>query len=61
MEFGPRAPGNRSILGDARSAKMPSVMNLQVKFRESFRPFALMMPTHVHGYCCATNYMYSLT
>ncbi len=40
MEFGPRALGNRSIIGDARSAKMQSVMNLKVKFRESFRPFA---------------------
>jgi carbamoyltransferase len=40
MEFGPRALGNRSILGDARSAQMQSVMNLKVKFRESFRPFA---------------------
>lgn len=40
MEFGPRALGNRSILGDARSTKMQSVMNLKVKFRESFRPFA---------------------
>jgi carbamoyltransferase len=40
MEFGPRSLGNRSILGDARSAKMQSVMNLKVKFRESFRPFA---------------------
>ena len=40
MEFGPRALGNRSILGDARSARMQSVMNLKVKFRESFRPFA---------------------
>lgn len=40
MEFGPRALGNRSILGDARSSKMQSVMNLKVKFRESFRPFA---------------------
>ncbi|HUA68262.1 MAG TPA: carbamoyltransferase [Candidatus Saccharimonadales bacterium] len=40
MEFGPRALGNRSILGDARSAKMQSMMNLKVKFRESFRPFA---------------------
>ena len=40
MEFGPRALGNRSILGDPRSAKMQSVMNLKVKFRESFRPFA---------------------
>jgi carbamoyltransferase len=40
MEYGPRALGNRSILGDARSARMQSVMNLKVKFRESFRPFA---------------------
>jgi carbamoyltransferase len=40
MEFGPRALGNRSILGDARSPAMQSVMNLKVKFRESFRPFA---------------------
>ena len=40
MEFGPRALGNRSILGDARSPRMQSMMNLKVKFRESFRPFA---------------------
>jgi len=40
MEFGPRALGARSILGDARSKKMQSVMNLKIKFRESFRPFA---------------------
>ena len=40
MEFGPRALGNRSILGDARSPKMQSQMNLKIKFRESFRPFA---------------------
>ncbi|MDP6930748.1 MAG: carbamoyltransferase [Planctomycetota bacterium] len=40
MEFGPRALGSRSILGDARSSKMQSVMNLKIKFRESFRPFA---------------------
>ncbi len=40
MEFGPRALGGRSILGDARSQKMQSVMNLKIKFRESFRPFA---------------------
>ncbi|GAB4141504.1 MAG: carbamoyltransferase [Planctomycetaceae bacterium] len=40
MEFGPRALGGRSILGDARSSKMQSVMNLKIKFRESFRPFA---------------------
>ena len=40
MEFGPRALGHRSILGDARSKKMQSIMNLKIKFRESFRPFA---------------------
>ncbi len=40
MEFGPRALGGRSIIGDARSQKMQSVMNLKIKFRESFRPFA---------------------
>jgi len=40
MEFGPRALGCRSIIGDARDQKMQSVMNLKVKFRESFRPFA---------------------
>jgi carbamoyltransferase len=40
MEFGPRALGARSILGDARSPSMQSVLNLKVKYRESFRPFA---------------------
>lgn len=40
MEFGPRALGNRSIIADARSSKMQSVLNLRIKFRESFRPFA---------------------
>lgn len=40
MEFGPRALGSRSILGDARSASMQKQMNLKIKFRESFRPFA---------------------
>jgi len=40
MEFGPRALGGRSIIGDARSSKMQSIMNLKIKFRESFRPFA---------------------
>jgi carbamoyltransferase len=40
MEFGPRALGGRSIIGDARSSKMQSVMNLKIKYRESFRPFA---------------------
>ena len=40
MEFGPRALGNRSIIGDARNPAMQSVMNLKIKYRESFRPFA---------------------
>ena len=40
MEFGPRALGARSIIGDARSPKMQATMNLKIKFRESFRPFA---------------------
>ena len=40
MEFGPRALGNRSILGDPRSPSMQSLLNLKVKYRESFRPFA---------------------
>ena len=40
MEFGPRALGSRSILGDARSAQMQKKMNLKIKYRESFRPFA---------------------
>ena len=40
MEFGPRALGNRSIIGDARSSEMQKKMNLKIKFRESFRPFA---------------------
>jgi len=40
MEFGPRALGNRSILGDPRSENMQKVLNLKIKFRESFRPFA---------------------
>ena len=40
MEFGPRALGSRSIIGDARSEKMQSIMNLKIKYRESFRPFA---------------------
>jgi carbamoyltransferase len=49
MEFGPRALGGRSILGDARSPKMQSVMNLKIKFRESFRPFApAVLREHVH-------------
>ena len=40
MEFGPRALGNRSIIGDARNREMQTKMNLKIKFRESFRPFA---------------------
>ena len=40
MEFGPRSLGGRSIIGDPRSTKMQSVMNLKIKYRESFRPFA---------------------
>jgi len=40
MEFGPRALGSRSIIGDARSESMQSTMNLRIKYRESFRPFA---------------------
>ncbi len=51
MEFGPRALGSRSILGDPRSPKMQSVMNLKIKFRESFRPFApAVLRDHVHEY-----------
>ena len=44
MEFGPRALGNRSILGDARSPTMQKTLNLKVKYRESFRPFAPSVP-----------------
>ena len=40
MEFGPRALGNRSILGDPRDPTMQKKLNLKVKYRESFRPFA---------------------
>lgn len=40
MEYGPRSLGNRSIIGDARSEKMQSILNLKIKYRESFRPFA---------------------
>ena len=51
MEFGPRALGGRSILGDARSAEMQSKMNLKIKFRESFRPFApSMLEEHTAEY-----------
>ena len=49
MEFGPRALGGRSIMGDARSPKMQSVMNLKIKYRESFRPFApSVLCEHAH-------------
>jgi len=51
MEFGPRALGARSIIGDARSPKMQSTMNLKIKFRESFRPFApVVLREHVDQY-----------
>ena len=40
MEFGPRALGGRSIIGDPRNQKMQAIMNLKIKYRESFRPFA---------------------
>jgi carbamoyltransferase len=51
MEFGPRALGARSIIGDARSAAMQSVMNLKIKYRESFRPFApSVLREHVTGW-----------
>lgn len=51
MEFGPRALGSRSIIADARSRDMQSVMNLKIKFRESFRPFApAVLKEHVHEY-----------
>jgi len=49
MEFGPRALGARSIIGDPRSTTMQAVMNLKIKFRESFRPFApCVLREHVH-------------
>jgi carbamoyltransferase len=51
MEFGPRALGNRSIIGDARSRTMQTTMNLKIKFRESFRPFApTVMEEYVSDY-----------
>ncbi len=50
-EFGPRALGSRSILGDGRSTKMQETMNLKIKFRESFRPFApAVLRNDVHEY-----------
>ncbi|CAM3376790.1 putative carbamoyltransferase protein [Xenorhabdus nematophila ATCC 19061] len=49
MEFGPRALGNRSIIGDPRNSTMQSVMNLKIKNRESFRPFApIVMEEYAH-------------
>jgi carbamoyltransferase len=51
MEYGPRALGSRSIIGDARSKQMQQVMNLKIKFRESFRPFApCVLKEHVASY-----------
>ena len=46
MEFGPRALGHRSILGDPRSPSMQSTLNLKIKYRESFRPFAPAVLEH---------------
>jgi len=61
MEFGPRALGGRSIIGDPRSKSMQSKMNLKIKFRESFRPFApAVMREHVADYFemdCDSPYM----
>ena len=51
MEFGPRALGSRSILGDPRRSDLQSVMNLKIKFRESFRPFApVVMAEYANDY-----------
>jgi carbamoyltransferase len=51
MEFGPRALGSRSIVGDARSPSMQRTMNLKIKYRESFRPFApTVLADHAHEY-----------
>ncbi len=51
MEFGPRALGSRSIIGDPRSTKMQKTMNLKIKYRESFRPFApAIMEEHINDY-----------
>jgi carbamoyltransferase len=52
MEFGPRALGNRSIIGDARNAEMQKKMNLKIKYRESFRPFApSILEEDIADYC----------
>src|SRR5439155_852064 len=49
--FGPRALGARSILGDPRAPAMQAVLNLKVKFRESFRPFApVVLAEHAHAW-----------
>lgn len=54
MEFGPRALGNRSIIGDARNPEMQKKMNLKIKFRESFRPFApAILEEDISEYCAA--------
>src|SRR5207249_276529 len=51
MEFGPRALGSRSIIGDARNPTMQATMNVKIKFRESFRPFApCVLQERVHEY-----------
>jgi carbamoyltransferase len=51
MEYGPRALGSRSILGDPRSSRMQQVMNMKIKFRESFRPFApCVLKEYAHEY-----------
>jgi carbamoyltransferase len=51
MEFGPRALGSRSIIGDARDPSMQTIINLKVKFREGFRPFApAVLKEHAHRY-----------
>jgi len=61
MEFGPRSLGNRSILGDARSSEMQKKMNLKIKYRESFRPFApAVLAEHVSEWFdinCDSPYM----
>ena len=61
MEFGPRALGGRSIIGDPRNREMQSTMNLKIKYRESFRPFApSVLAEHVQEYfkiSCSSPYM----
>ncbi len=62
MEFGPRALGSRSILGDARNPQMQAVMNLKIKFRESFRPFApsVLQEQRARVFCDAARPVQSL-